>query len=297
MAFPTDTLTGTDLAVFIPEIWGDMINDFAKDVQVLSKFVTDRSYELTGGGDTIYTPGLTEMSANSKTVATAVTLNDPTETPVTLTVDNWYEVSFAIEDLQAVQYKQSYYIQERYAKNAGYTAGNVLEDAIIDLIPSFTSSVGGSTSVVLESDIYKALGIVEDAVKEEVDNGNFAFFFDRKVFWNQIAPLDLFQLNTNTPTADPLMKTPVKYIHNVPVYVSSRIDYVSGTTGRYNALMHRDAIHIATSTLPGQGSGMVRVQSNYEASYLSTVTTADLAYGVVMNRATYGVKFITSASA
>ena len=88
MAFPTDTLTGTDLAVFIPEIWGDMINDFAKDVQVLSKFVTDRSYELTGGGDTIYTPGLTEMSANSKTVATAVTLNDPTETPVTLTVDN-----------------------------------------------------------------------------------------------------------------------------------------------------------------------------------------------------------------
>jgi hypothetical protein len=297
MAFPTDTLTGTDLAVFIPEIWGDKINDFAKDVQVLSKFVTDRSYELAGGGDTIYTPGLTEMSGTSKTVATAVTLNDPTETSVTLTVDNWYEVSFAIEDQEAVQYKQSYYIQNRYAENAGHTAGNLLEDAIIDLIPSFTSSVGGSTSVVLESDIYKALGLVEDAAKEEVDNGNYAFFFDRKVFWNQVATLDLFQLNANTPTADPLMKKPAKYIHNVPVYVSSRIDYVDGTTGRYNTLLHRDAIHIATGQLPGQGAGMVRIQSNYVPQYLSTVTTADILYGVVMNRATYGVKFITSASA
>lgn len=297
MAFPSDTFTGAggDLDKFIPEIWGNRINDFAKDALLFAKFLTDRSYELADGGDTVHTPGLTEMSANSKTNGAAVTLNSPTETAVDLVVDTWNEVSFAIEDGEAAIYKKSYYVQERYAKNAGFTAGATLEDALIDLIPSFTNSVGASTSVVVEADIYKALGIIEDAVKEDVDNGNFAFFFDRKVFWNQVATLDLFQLNTNTPTADPLMKKPAKYIHGVPVYTTSRIDYVSGTTGKYNALIHRDAIHWATAKLPGQGSGMVRVQSNYVPQYLSTVTTADLKFGVVMNRADYGVTFITSA--
>lgn len=298
MAFPTGTFTGTsgDLDVYIPEIWGEKINDFAKESLHVTKFFTNRSSELSGGGDTIYTPGLTEMSANSKTIATAVTLNSPTETAITLTVSNWYEVSFAIEDKEAALFKKSYYTQERYAKNAGYTAAMVLEDAIIDLFASFTSTAGSSTTVVLDSDIRKALGIVETATKEPTDNGNTAFFFDRKVFWNQIAGISVYQYNTNTPTADPLMKSPVKWLYGVPVYTSSRIDYVSSTTGRINVLAHRDAIHYATAKLPGQSGDTVRVQSNYIPDYLSTVTTADLLYGVAMNRATYGCIIYSEAS-
>lgn len=298
MAFPTGTATGAggDLDVFIPEKWGSRINDFAKDNLLLANFLTDRSYEIADGGDTIYTPGLTEMSGNAKSTATAVTLNSPTETAVTLTVDQWYEVSFAIEDREAAIYKKSYYLQEKYAKNAGFTTAALMEDALIDLIPSFTNSVGTSTSAAVDSDVRKALGLVADAVKEEVDNGNFAFFFETKVFWNQVAGIDTYQLNTNAPSADPLMKKPAKFLYGVPVYTTSRLDYVSGSTGRYNALIHRDAIHWATAKLPGQGDNMVRVQSNYVPQYLSTVTTADILYGVVMNRATYGVKFLTKAS-
>lgn len=298
MAFPTGTFTGVsgDLDVFIPEKWGSKINDFAKDNLLMAKFFTDRSDEIADGGDTIYTPGLTQMSANSKSAATAVTLNSPTETAVTLTVSNWYEVSFAIEDKEVALYLKSYYLQEKYAKNAGFTTAAVLEDAIIDLIPSFTNSAGSSTTSLADSDIRKSLGLIEDAVKEEVDNGNFAFIFDRKVFWNQVAGINTYQLNTNTPSADPLMKTPAKWLYGVPVYTSSRIDYISSTTGRYNVLAHRDAIHFATAKLPGQGMNMVRIQSNYIPEYLSTVTTADILYGVAMNRATYGIKVLSPAS-
>ena len=73
----TDTFTGAggDLDKFIPEIWGRKINDFAKDQLLTAKFFTNRSDELAGGGDTIHTPSLTEMSANTKSNATAVTLN------------------------------------------------------------------------------------------------------------------------------------------------------------------------------------------------------------------------------
>jgi hypothetical protein len=72
MAFPSTSESATSLAVMIPEIWGERINDFFKSKLVLADFFVNRSQELSGGGDTLYTPGLTEMSANSKTNATAV---------------------------------------------------------------------------------------------------------------------------------------------------------------------------------------------------------------------------------
>lgn len=72
MAYPTTSESATSLAVFIPEIWGERINDFFKAKLILADFFVDRSQELAGGGDTLYTPGLTEMTANSKTNATAV---------------------------------------------------------------------------------------------------------------------------------------------------------------------------------------------------------------------------------
>lgn len=89
----------------------------------------------------------------------------------------------------------------------------------------------------------------------------------------------------------------------IPVYVSNNIQYVSGTTGRWNALAHKDALHFATSPL-GEGGSLgssvigsngVRVQSNYVPQYLSTLTTADLLYGVVENRGTAGIAILTTA--
>lgn len=104
---------------------------------------------------------------------------------------------------------------------------------------------------------------------------------------------------------DPTAKTPRASLYGIPVYVSNNIQYISGTAGRYNALAHRDALHFATSPL-GSGGSMsggsmtgrygVRVQSNYIPDYLSTLTTADLLYGVVENRGNAGVVILTQAS-
>lgn len=95
-----------------------------------------------------------------------------------------------------------------------------------------------------------------------------------------------------------------RFISNrlIPVYISTNIQYISGTTGRANALAHKDAIHWATSPLGGGGSEGssvtgkfgLRVQSNYVPDYLSTVTTADILYGVIENRDTSGVYIKTS---
>lgn len=299
MAFPTTSMTSTTLASNIPLLWGEKINEFFKLKLMIADFFTDRSDELAGGGSALYTPNLTEFTANSKSNATAVTLNAPTDTKVTLTVDQWFEVSFAIEDREAAQVKHSYFLQERYAKSAGYTMAKKLEVALADLFKGFDTTVGASTTNLADSEIRAAITALESVgIDTQTD---VAFFMHPNTFWKQVQNLDKFSLAVNSPVNDPTAKLPRATLYGIPVYVSANVQYVSGTAGRYNALAHRDALHFATSPLGAGGSlgssmtGRygVRVQSNYIPDYLSTLTTADLLYGVVENRGTAGVNILT----
>ena len=299
MAFPTDTFSAADLAALIPEIWGQRLNDFFKRKLVLANFFTDRSEELADGGDTLHTGSLTEMTANAKTNGSAVTLNSPTESSVDLTVDQWYEVSFAIEDKEAAQVKKSYAIQEAYAKNAAYTIAKKLDDAIAALFSGFSQTVGSSTTNVADSEIRAAIATLEAA---NVDLDECAFFFHPNVFWRQVQALDKFSLAINSPVQDPVAKKPLAALYGLPVYVTPAVPYVSGTSGRRNLLAHKDAIHFATASLPKIspntkiGEYNVRVQSNYIPEYLSTLTTADILYGVVENRDGAAVQILTHAT-
>jgi len=75
MAYPTDTFIDADMEVFFPEIWAARINDFFRARLQLGAFFTDMSEDFAGGGDVLNIPNFTEMSANTKNNATAVTLN------------------------------------------------------------------------------------------------------------------------------------------------------------------------------------------------------------------------------
>jgi hypothetical protein len=305
MAFPTATVGAysngaTDLDVMFPSIWGERINDFFRANLVMAPFFTDRSEELADGGRILYTPSVTEFTATAKSNATAVTLVSPNEANVTLTVNQWYEASFAIEDREAAQVKRSYVIQENYARSAGFAVAKKLDTDIATLFSGFSQSVGASTASVADSNIRAAIAYLDSA---NVPSEDRAFFVNPNVFWNQLQGIDRFALAINSPSQDPVAKRPLAYLYGIPVYITTQIQYVSGTTGRYNALAHKDAIHWATSPLGAGGSKGsmtgsmgVRVQSNYIPEYLSTLTTADILYGVIENRDTAGVRILTSAS-
>ena len=303
MAYPTGSESLTTLDVFIPEVWGERINDFYRSKLVIAEFFTDRSSELSEGGDVLYTPNMTEFSAAEKSNATAVTLNQPTETKITLTVNQWFEASFAIEDREAAQVKHSYYVQEKYAMNCGYAVAKKLETDLALLFDNFSTSVGASTTTLADSEIRAAIASLESANIDTTQD--VAFFMHPNVFWKQVQNLDKFSLAVNSPVNDPTGKTPKATLYGIPIYISTNIQRISGTVGRSNALAHKDALHWATSPLGTGGSKAggsmtgkhgVRVQSAYIPEYLSTITTADLLYGVVENRDTFGVWIRTSDS-
>lgn len=300
--FPTATMSSTTLASNIPLIWGEKINEFFKHKLMIADFFTNRSSELTDGGSALYTPNLTEFTAAAKSNATAVTLNNATDTKVTLTVDQWYEVSFAIEDREAAQVKHSYYLQERYAQGAGYTIAKKLEVALADLFKGFSTTSGASTTSLADSEIRAAIAALQGVGIDTTSD--VAFFVHPNTFWKQIQNLDKFSLAINSPVNDPTAKVPSATLYGIPVYVSANVQYISGTAGRYNALAHKDALHYATSPLGSGGSLSggsmtgkygVRVQSNYIPEYLATLTTADLLYGVIENRDNAGVCILTTS--
>lgn len=290
MAIPTDTFTATDLAVMIPEVWGEKTNNFFRSKKVMTNWFTDRSSELVGGGDTLYTPNFTEMAATAKSTAATVTLVSPTETKIDLVVDQWFEVSFVIEDKEAAQVKGSYSVMNTYASNAGYSLMKKLEVVIATLFSGFSQTIGASTTNLADSQILAAIAQLES---NDVDMDGVAFFLHPNTFYRQVQSVDKFSLAQNAPVNDPVGKKPTASLYGIPVFVSSNI--VSALGSRLNALAHKDAIHFATASLgaggsKGQmvGSGGIRVQSNYLPEYLGTLTTADILYGAVENRDTAG---------
>lgn len=269
---------------------------------VAAPFFTDRSDELAGGGDVLHTPTTTEFTAASKSVGIQVNLNSPTDVKVDLTVNNWFESSFAIEDREAAQTMRSYSIMERYAKNCGYAVAKRLDQAICVLFQGFSNVVGSSTTNLADSDIRSAFAYLE---RNDVDSMEAAWFFHPNVFWRQIQRIDKFSLAINSPVNDPTAKRPAGFLYGQPVYITTQIQtsLPSGSLARVNALAHPDAIHWATSPLGSGGSkgasmvgsGGVRVQSNYIPDFLSTLTTADILYGVIENRDNAGVMVLTPA--
>lgn len=295
VTFPSGTETLASLDAYIPEVWGEKVNEFFRAKLVAAPFFTDRSGELANGGDTLYTPNTTEFTANAKTNGVAVSTNSPTDTKQTLSVNNWFESSFAIEDREAAQVQRSYTLMNRYMKNIGYAIAKKLDTAITALFSGFTNAVGSSATNLADSDIRNAIAYLETA---NVDIDEAAWFMHPNTFWKQVQGIDKFSLAVNSPVNDPTAKRPNGHLYGIPIYVTTQIQ--SDTTpsgGRANALAHPDAIHWATSPLGAGGSKApsmvgsmgVRVQANYIPEYLSTVATADILYGVVENRDVAGV--------
>ena len=285
-SLPTDTFTAADVAVFEPEIWSQKMNDFMRAKLYANKHFTDLSADVAGGGDIIHIPSLTEMTATEKSNATAVTLNSPTETSVDLTIDKWYEVSFLIEDEEKAQVMHSYNLQERYAKNAAYTVANVLEVALITLFSGFAHTVGDSGTAANDSNIRACIAYLDAA---DIPQEDRAWFFDPTVFWTDIMGIDKFTL-VNESGNHAVLNGAIGVLYGIPVYITSNIPTTGG--GKYNALAQKDAIVFATASLGG-GSG-IRLQTSYLQTYLGTLVTADILYGVLENRDLAGVLYKTA---
>lgn len=304
MALGTNGFTGGnggDLTVDIPLIWGNKINDYFRYNLTLAAFFIDRSDELSDGGAAIYTPNLSALSTNTKTVNAQITLSSPEYTKVTLDVSTWKEASFVIEDREAAQVKKSYYLQDKIAKGGAWEVAQDLEDAIAALFTSITTNVVGlGTANIADSSLLAAIATLETAGVPGIYEGDVAWVFHPNTFYRQVGSIDKMTLWQNTSTELPRSKAPTRSLYSIPVIVSPAVPVGTGAVGdngaRLNLLAHKDTFHWARLSMPVKaqkgmvGSEGVRVQQSYVHEYLGDLVTIDLCYGVVENRDESAVK-------
>jgi len=288
MAFPTDTISATNLAVLIPEVWGgEAINEFYRSKLVAAGHFWDVSDLASGGGDTINIPNISEMTAHDKTNGAAVTLNATTETSVALAINTWKEVSFMIEKKEAKQLLQSYALQERYAKGAAFTVAKALDTALLTLYAGLSQSVGASDASLTDSVILSAIQTVLSA---DVPKDELAFFFNSNQIYGDLLKIEKyvsFDYSDTKPVAGGGLASMSGKLYGIPVYETNNLVTTDSGAVAHGLLAHKDAFVFATY-------GGVELDSNYIPDYLGTLTTADLIFGVKENRDAAAVHILSN---
>jgi len=308
MPLGTNHLTTTTSANFIPELWIDEVRRATEATLVAQDIV--KTFPMQGKpGDILHVPDLSNLVANDKAASTQVTLQSPTETEFTLTINKHKETSFMIEDITAAQ--SQYALRAEYTQKAGYAISKQIDtDVLANYASLATSVIGGdgatAWSPTANTNTGNGTDLTDAGIRRMIrtlDDANVPA--DGRVLIippaqkEVIAGIQRFSEYLNTgvealPKTGQLMggKGGKAWgeLYGIPVYVTTQSPQVAAadTTTMYNVglLMHKDAIALALQQSP-------RVQAQYKQEYLGWLVTVDTIYGSAVFRADHGVAFYT----
>ena len=159
---PLGTLqqTTTTGANFIPEIWSPEILRATENALVMAPLVKRFDSMVTGKGDTIHIPNLSNLTATSKSANVSVTLQAPTESVTNISIDQHYESSFLVEDILKVQ--SNYDLMGEYTSKAGESIARRIDTDLLGTYSSFTNTdVGAYGSDITDAVILAAAEAID----------------------------------------------------------------------------------------------------------------------------------------
>jgi len=301
MPLGTNHLTTTTSAVFIPEIWLDEIRAFLKSRLVMTNVVKTINHEGKAG-DILHIPDLSALTANDKAASTQVTLQSPTETEFTLTINKHKETSFLVEDIAGVQ--SNYALRSEYTGSAAYAIAKQIDTDIIGLgsglsqakiggdgvtawAPTANTNTGNGTDLT-DAGIRSAIELLDNADVPPDDRALIIHPSQKNV----LLGINRFTEQAFYGEASPIHTGEFGEIYGVKVYVTTQVPQVAATDTttmyRRNLLIHKNAFAYAHQVSP-------RIQTDYKLEYLANLVVVDTVYGVAEYRDNHGVSLYTPA--
>jgi hypothetical protein len=288
-------ITRTSSGPFIPQIWANTALEILRSRIVAAKLVTrDSDIAAFQVGDTLNIPYPGAFVANDKAANTAVTLQVPTATTTTVTLNKHKEASFLVEDAARATANQD--IIARYMEAAVVPLAEQIESDILGLYSGFTNTVGTSGTDITAATIRSARKKLNDT-KAPVDNR--ALIVSTK---DEIAILGDSTLQSffAFAQAGTVKEGSIGRLYGFDVYVSQLVPVVTGTpNSTKNLAFNPGAIILAMRGLPDAPAGTgaqtavvqdpisglaLRVTMAYNASNLGVQVTVDVLYGVAKLR-------------
>ena len=280
-------VTTTTAAVFLPTLWSYETLRATENALVAAGLVKRYDALVKARGQTIQVPNISNLSVNAKVANTDVTTQAITETATTININKWYESSFEIEDMVAVQ--SNYDLRSEYSEKAGYAIAKQVDSDVLGLYSSLTNSdVGTYGTDIGDATIVQALLLLNLA---DMPLENRAFI----IYPTQLAAImkiDKFVKadflgEYNQPT--PVRKGPnSRYmwgeIYGTPVYYTNNVPTTAATpTQTHNQLIHKEAYALAMQQAP-------RLQAAYWLPSIAWKVVVDCIYGISVLRTNGGVE-------
>jgi N4-gp56 family major capsid protein len=301
---PSNSVTTTTAANFIPEIWSDEIVAAYKKNLVMANLVMKMNFKGKKG-DTVHIPAPTRGSASAKAAETAVTLIAATESEVQVSINKHYEYSRLIEDIVEAQALNS--MRQFYTSDAGYALARQVDTDLVQLGRSANGGAGtaayaaayiggdGTTAYVAASNNESALtdAAIRRTIQRLDDNDtpmDNRFFLIPPSSRNTLMGLARYTEQAFVGTGDAIRTGEIGNLYGIPVFTSSNADTTSGSGAARVCLMgHKDAMVLVEQV-------GVRSQVQYKQEYLATLFTSDTLYGVAALRSAASVGAAKSSS-
>ena len=278
--------SGTENAVFIPELWGDAIRSTFKKNLVLGSLADDYSSLVSGSGDKIHIPTFADVAdAVQKTQYDAVTYANNTEVSITMDVNQHYYTSAMVEDMAKVQSNAD--LMSGYADSIGYKLALHLEDALCAKLSTTTRAINmdnADATVDRQLNRDRIVGIVRHLYKVGINPEDCVLVLSTRLYAS-LFNLDDFvhaeKINlANFPTGT------VGTVMGIPVVASPRIHRTLISSSAVDEagsnvdddlypggfLIHKDGLMMAYSKYPTSNA-------EYDMDYIAHKMVTDVVYG------------------
>jgi N4-gp56 family major capsid protein len=293
---PTNSVTTTSAAAFIPEIWSDEIVAAYKKNLVLANLVKKMSFKGKKG-DTVNIPAPARGNASLKVATDAVTLIANSETNIPVLINRHFEYSRLIEDIVEAQALTS--LRSFYTEDAGYALSRQVDTDLVRLGRAFNGAtvgtndyatsntstrafVGSDGTTAYNSTTSNAAALTDAAIRRTIqrldDNDvpmDGRFFLIPPSSRNTLMGLARYTEQAFVGNGDAIRNGEIGQLYGMAVFASSNADTGAGNSGadRICLMGHRDSMVLVEQI-------GIRSQTQYKQEYLGTLLTADTLYGV-----------------
>lgn len=290
-----DVLNNTTNAKFIPTIIAQKaLGRFASYMNLARTVSRDFDWTPATVGATINIPKRGTLSANDKTAGSSYTLQNPTATDVSVTLNKHKEVTFVIDDVTKVLENQN--TRDGYAEDAAIALAEEVETEIASLHSSLTNTITfDSTSDATKNS--SMLGVRKFFVDQKVPKIEKKYgYFDGTVI-NELLEVDRYARADALGKAGVIESGALLNIYGIDIF-ESQVIQVSGSPVAYHNLVYtKNAFVLATRPLPAvpDGHGAVstvvvdpdtnvgiRVVSSWDTDLGGLKLTLDLLFGVAV---------------
>lgn len=280
MANITNLNTVTTDAVFVPEMWSDLVLRAREDNYVAANLFERRDTDVPYG-DLVHFPKSSIGTAADYVEGEKLEdkLAAPTEGEETIAIDTYKVRPFLISDRLSRQSKYDQYVEEAWS--AGQAVAAAIDTDILAESANFTGSVGTDNVALTNIEFTEA--------KETLDVANVPMQ-DRFWILNPQAEKDLLDLSGNYFTSmdfaneKSLVTGQIgRIILGSPAYFSNNTP--AGAAGHVNVYAHKQAVGVAIQM--GQ-----ETQSESSVNFQGTLGNVRALYGVGTLRADHGVQLL-----